>query len=70
MSLRKAYELVIRNELDIMVEERGMNIPSERLDSLAVEMADNYDFLQSISDTVENYLEDFGDNHELYDLFD
>ena len=69
MNPRKAVEVAIRTWLDVMVEVKGMNIPEERIDSLAVELADTIDFLEHMENAVESYLEDFGENHDLYDLF-
>lgn len=70
MSPRQAVEVAVRTWLDVMVEEKGMKIPKKRRDSLAIELADTIDFLEHMENAVEEYLEDFGDNHELYDLFD
>lgn len=70
MSPRKAVEITVRTLLDVMVEEKGMNIPAERMDSLAAELADNHEFLTQLEDFMESYLEDYGDNYDLYDLFD
>ena len=70
ISPRKAVEITVRTLLDCMVEDRGLNIPQDRLDSLAVELADTDDFLTHLEDALESYLEDFGENHDLYDLWD
>jgi hypothetical protein len=70
MSPRKAVEITVRTLLDVMVEEKGMNIPAERMDSLAAELADDHEFLIQLEDLMESYLEDYGDNYDLYDLFD
>jgi hypothetical protein len=67
---RKAVEITVRTLLDVMVDEKGMNIPAERMDSLAVQLADDYEFLTQLEDFMESYLEDYGENYELYDLFD
>jgi len=70
ISSRKAVEITVRTLLDAMVEDRGLNIPQDRLDSLAVDLADTDDFLTHLEDALESYLEDFGENHDLYDLWD
>jgi hypothetical protein len=70
MSPRKAVEITVRTLLDVMVEEKGMNIPAERMDSLAAELADDHEFLTQLENFMESYLEDYGDNYDLYDLFD
>ncbi|MCG1029282.1 hypothetical protein J5S49_13375 [Virgibacillus halodenitrificans] len=70
MSPRKAVEIATRTWLDVMVDQKDMNIPENRRDSLAIELADSFYFLEHMENAVESYLEDFGDNHELYDLFD
>lgn len=70
MSPRKAVEATVRFLLEVMVEEKGMNIPSERMNSLAIELADDHEFLAQLENFIADYLEDYGDNYDLYDLFD
>ncbi|QSB48785.1 hypothetical protein [Parageobacillus toebii] len=70
MSPRKAVEATVRFLLDVMVEDRGLNIPFERIESLAFELANDHEFLTQLEDFMESYLEDYGDNYDLYDLFD
>lgn len=70
MSPKESVAVAVRTWIDVMVEEKGMNIPKKRRDSLAIELADNVDFIAHMENAVEEYLEDFGDNHELYDLWD
>ena len=70
MNPRQAMQVMIKLWLDVMVEEKGMNIPDKKRYALAVELSDTQDFLEHMENAVESYLEDFGDNHELYDLFD
>lgn len=70
MSPRKAVEATVRFLLEVMVEEKGMNIPSERTNSLAIELADDHEFLAQLENFIADYLEDYGDNYDLYDLFD
>lgn len=68
MKLRDYYEVIMKNELEILVEEKGIRIPENKIESLAKELADEYKLLEKINEVVEEYLEDFGENHELYDL--
>jgi len=70
ISPRKAVEITVRTLLDAMVEDRGMNIPKDRLDELAFDLANSDEFLDQLENFMESYLEDFGDNYDLYDLFD
>ncbi|WP_374717918.1 hypothetical protein [Neobacillus sp.] len=70
MDPRGVVEGIVRLLLDVMVEEKGLNIPAERMDSLAVQLADDYEFLTQLENFMESYLEDYGDNYDLYDLFD
>lgn len=66
---RDAIKEAISTWIDVMVEERFMEIPVERRESLSTELANSDSFLFYMEDVFANYLEEFGDNHDLYDLF-
>ncbi|MFE8697962.1 hypothetical protein ACFYKT_16595 [Cytobacillus sp. FJAT-53684] len=70
MELRQAYEMVIENEINIMIEEKGAKIPKRKVKELVKYLSNNYEFLQDISGAIEDSLEDYCENIDIFDIWD
>ncbi|PER25394.1 hypothetical protein [Bacillus cereus] len=63
MGLRQAYEMVIRHQLELLVEEKGWEISEARFDDIAEAMASDPQFTDQLLDFTDEHLETFGDNY-------
>ncbi|WP_144502703.1 hypothetical protein [Bacillus thuringiensis] len=63
MGLRQAYEMVIRHQLELLVEEKGWEISEARFDDIAEAMANDPQFTDQLLDLTDEHLETFGDNY-------
>lgn len=67
---REAIRITVKTLLEAMIEDRGLNIPRDKLDVLAAEFAHDDDgFLLNLENFMESFLYDYGDNYDLYDLY-
>lgn len=67
---REAIRITVKTLLEAMIEDRGLNIPRDKLDFLATEFAHDDDgFLLNLENFMESFLYDYGDNYGLYDLY-
>jgi hypothetical protein len=68
MSLRKAYESMIENEL-IAIKAEGdtldPHMSDEQLSELVLQLSDDDDFHISLTEAIRQFLEDFGENFGL-----
>lgn len=63
MGLRQAYEMVIRHQLELLVEEKGWEISEARFDEIAEVMANDPQFTDQLLDFTDEHLETFGENY-------
>lgn len=63
MRLRQAYGMVIRHQLELLVEEKGWEISEARFDDIAEAMANDPQFTEQLLDFTDEHLETFGDNY-------
>ncbi|PGC57604.1 hypothetical protein [Bacillus wiedmannii] len=63
MGLRQAYEMVIRHQLELLVEEKGWEISEARFDDIAEAMANDPQFTDQLLNFTDEHLETFGDNY-------
>lgn len=63
MGLRQAYEMVIKHQLELMIDEKGWDIPEDKLEKIAKEMADDSQYLESLLDFTEDHLDSFSSNY-------
>ncbi|QWI52541.1 hypothetical protein [Bacillus mycoides] len=63
MGLRQAYEMVIRHQLELLVDEKGWEISEGRFDEIAEAMANDPQFTDQLLDFTDEHLETFGDNY-------
>ncbi|PGR97573.1 hypothetical protein [Bacillus thuringiensis] len=63
MGLRQAYEMVIRHQLELLVEEKRWEISEARFDDIAEAMANDPQFTDQLLDFTDEHLETFGDNY-------
>ncbi|WP_305928096.1 hypothetical protein [Bacillus mycoides] len=63
MGLRQAYEMVIRHQLELLVEEKGWEISEARFDDIAEAMANDPQLTAQLLDFTDEHLETFGDNY-------
>lgn len=61
--LRKAYEMVIRHQLEMLVGEKGWDIPQDKFDEIAATMADDYQFTKELLEFTDEHLETFAPNY-------
>ncbi|MGZ9653623.1 hypothetical protein [Bacillus cereus] len=63
MGLRQAYEMVIRHQLELLVEEKGWDFSETSLEEVAEAMANDPQFTDQLLDFTDEHLETFGDNY-------
>ncbi|OOR23187.1 hypothetical protein [Bacillus wiedmannii] len=63
MGLRQAYEMVIKHQLELMVEEKGWDIPRDKFDVIAETMANDPQFTDQLLNFTDDHFETFGDNY-------
>ncbi|EOQ15383.1 hypothetical protein KQ3_05852 [Bacillus cereus B5-2] len=63
MGLRQAYEMVIRHQLELLVEEKGWEIPESLFDDTAEAIANDPQFTDQLLNFTDEHLETFGDNY-------
>ncbi|MEK4907491.1 hypothetical protein [Niallia sp. FSL M8-0099] len=66
MDLRKAYKLVIKHQLELLEEDGRWQFAHGQIEELSEKLHDDVDFLEDIQDSIEEYLEDFGENYDLF----
>lgn len=69
VDLREAYKAVTIHLLKI-AEERGeeslSGIESNRLEELALDMINDTNYTDKLVESVENFIEDFGEDYDLW----
>ncbi|OPH61895.1 hypothetical protein BC351_01240 [Paenibacillus ferrarius] len=65
MDFRTAYKMVIKNELENLIDENRLSLDSEKLEALVNVLHEDEEFLRNLNNKIEEYLVDFGDNYEL-----
>ncbi|PFV35709.1 hypothetical protein [Bacillus thuringiensis] len=63
MGLRQAYEMVIKHQLELLVDEKGWKIPRDKFDGIAVAMANDPQFTDQLLNFTDDHLETFADNY-------
>ncbi|PER55792.1 hypothetical protein CN495_08560 [Bacillus thuringiensis] len=63
MGLRQAYERVIKHQLELLVEEKGWEIPIEKFDEISQAMASDPQFTDDLLRFADEHLETFGGNY-------
>lgn len=63
MGLRQAYEMVIKHQLELLVDEKGWEIPREKFDEITKNMANDPQFTGSLLDFADDHLETFAENY-------
>ncbi|MEK5175107.1 hypothetical protein NST63_18070 [Heyndrickxia sp. FSL W8-0496] len=66
MSLREAYKMVIKHQLVMLEEEGRWSFGTNEIEELAEQLHDNEDFIDDLKDSIEEHLEDFGENYGLF----
>jgi hypothetical protein len=64
MGLREAYKMVIKHQLELLEEEGEWNFDNK--EELAEQLHEEIVLLEHIQDTVEDHLETFGENYDLF----
>jgi hypothetical protein len=65
MGLREAYKMVIKHQLEQLEEEREWKFDNK--DELAETLHNEFNFLEDLQGSVEEHLETFGENYDLFD---
>ncbi|MBN8200500.1 hypothetical protein [Bacillus sp. NTK034] len=66
MDLRTAYKLVIKHELEILETEGRWQFAKGQIEELTERLHDDYEFTQTLQEAIEEHLEDFGENYDLF----
>ncbi|PEK90841.1 hypothetical protein COF75_28665 [Bacillus toyonensis] len=68
MDIRKAYEIVIRNQLEKLIADGCLYLSNDQVNKLAHSLSYNYSFLEELNIFVQDHLEVNG--YEIaYDFF-
>ncbi|MBG9548406.1 OTU domain-containing protein [Cytobacillus firmus] len=70
MTVREAYEIVIKTEIQKAIEEQGAKIPKKKIGELVTYLSNNPEFLEGISQCVEEDLEDYCENIDIFGIWD
>lgn len=63
MGLRQAYEMVIKHQLELLVEEKGWDISRDKFDVIAESMANDPQFTDHLLNFTDEHFEIFADNY-------
>jgi len=66
MNPREAFRVFIRFQLRDAIEEGKVNLSSDNIEKFVNGIEDDYTFYEKLDDFLAEYINDFGDNYDLF----
>ncbi|PFK07245.1 hypothetical protein [Bacillus cereus] len=68
MDIKKAYEIVIRDQLEKLIAEGCLYLSDDQINKLAHFLSYNYSFLEELNTFVQDYLEvnEYGIDYDFF----